>query len=269
MFIIKNKSLLLFCTFIKLQNKICNSVIELEKDYGSSIKFKKNKWKHGEFRIINGKVIEKGGVAFSNVTGKFSKEFAKKIPGAKKNSNFWSSGVSVVLHPKNPKAPSMHFNTRFLMTSEKWFGGGMDITPCLTFKKIDDYHNGLKKICNEYDPNKYSEFKKWCDEYFYLPHRKEPRGAGGIFFDYLKNNWEHDFEFIKKIGKYFRDFVKNTLTHLKNEQWSEDEKNIQLVKRSRYAEFNLLHDRGTKFGLETGGNIDAILMSMPPLAKWE
>ena len=118
-------------------------------------------------------------------------------------------------------------------------------------------------------PNKYYEFKKWCDEYFYLPHRKEARGAGGIFFDNLQNNWVYDFEFIKKVGKYFRDFVKDTLTHLKNEQWNEDEKNIQLVKRSRYAEFNLLHDRGTKFGLETGGNIDAILMSMPPLAKWE
>ena len=134
---------------------------------------------------------------------------------------------------------------------------------------IRDSHNGLKILCDEYSPNKYYEFKKWCDEYFYLPHRKEARGAGGIFFDYLKNNWEDDFEFIKKIGKYFKDFVEATLTRLKNEQWSDDEKNIQLVKRSRYAEFNLLHDRGTKFGLETGGNIDAILMSMPPLAKWE
>ena len=124
-------------------------------------------------------------------------------------------------------------------------------------------------MCNEYRPNKYTEFKKWCDDYFYLPHRNEPRGAGGVFFDYLKNNWENDFEFIKSIGKYFRDFVETTLIDLKNDKWNEREKNIQLVKRSRYAEFNLLHDRGTKFGLETGGNIDAILMSMPPIAKWD
>ena len=139
----------------------------------------------------------------------------------------------------------------------------------IDFNKIDDYHNGLKKLCNEYHPNKYSEFKKWCDDYFYLPHRDESRGAGGIFFDYLKKNWKNDFEFIKNLGKYFRDFVETTLIELKNEKWNEREKNIQLVKRSRYAEFNLLHDRGTKFGLETGGNIDAILMSMPPIAKWD
>jgi len=255
--------------FEDLRNQLTNIVAEID-----GKKFVQTKWNHrhdggGTMSKIKGSVIEKGGVNVSTVSGEFNNEMQNNIPGAKKDPKYKATGISVVLHPVSPKIPSMHFNTRFLMTSEKWFGGGMDITPCLDFKKIDDYHKGLKKLCNAYDPNKYSEFKKWCDDYFYLPHRNEPRGAGGIFFDYLKNNWENDFEFIKNIGKYFRDFVETTLLDLKNEQWNDKEKNIQLVKRSRYAEFNLLHDRGTKFGLETGGNIDAILMSMPPLAKWD
>jgi len=255
--------------FEDLRDQLLNIVTKIDGN-----EFIKTSWNHkhdggGTMSKIKGPIVEKGGVNVSTVSGKFNSEMQNKIPGAKTNPSYKATGISVVLHPMSPKIPSMHFNTRFLMTTEQWFGGGMDITPSLNFDKIDDYHNGLKIICDEYSPNKYYEFKKWCDEYFYLPHRKEPRGAGGIFFDYLKNNWEDDFEFIKKIGKYFKDFVEDTFTHLKNEQWSDDEKNIQLVKRSRYAEFNLLHDRGTKFGLETGGNIDAILMSMPPLAKWE
>ena len=236
--------------------------------------FIKTNWKHrhtggGTMAKIKGLVIEKGGVNISSVAGKFNKEMQDKIPGAKDISNYQATGISVVLHPISPKIPSMHFNTRFLMTTEEWFGGGMDITPCLNFNSLQNYHDGLKHICDKYDPTKYQEFKKWCDDYFYLPHRKESRGEGGIFFDYLRNNWENDFEFIMNIGKYFKNFVRSTLIDLKNEKWNEDEKNMQLIKRSRYAEFNLLHDRGTKFGLETGGNIDAILMSMPPLAKWE
>tara|TARA_Y100000996_G_C22501749_1_gene634712 strand:- start:106 stop:909 length:804 start_codon:yes stop_codon:yes gene_type:complete len=255
--------------FEDLRDQLLDTVSEIDGN-----EFIKTSWNHkheggGTMSKIKGPVIEKGGVNISSVSGKFSTKMQSKIPGAKTDPNYKATGISVVLHPMSPKIPSMHFNTRFLMTTERWFGGGMDITPALDFDKIEDYHNSLKIICDDYSLDKYSEFKKWCDDYFYLPHRKEPRGAGGIFFDYLKNNWENDFEFIKKIGKYFRDFVKETLIDLKNEKWSEDEKNIQLVKRSRYAEFNLLYDRGTKFGLETGGNIDAILMSMPPLAKWE
>tara|TARA_Y100000768_G_scaffold372133_1_gene339517 strand:- start:118 stop:921 length:804 start_codon:yes stop_codon:yes gene_type:complete len=255
--------------FEDLRNQLINTVTEIDGN-----EFVKTNWKHihdggGTMSKIQGPVVEKGGVNISTVSGELNNEMQNKIPGAKKDPKYKATGISVVLHPMSPKIPSMHFNTRFLMTAKKWFGGGMDITPALNFNKIDDYHNGLKFICDEYSPDKYSEFKKWCDDYFYLPHRKEPRGAGGIFFDYLKNNWEDDFEFIKKIGIYFNNFVKNTLTDLKSEKWSEEDKNIQLVKRSRYAEFNLLHDRGTKFGLETGGNIDAILMSMPPLAKWD
>ena len=255
--------------FEDLRNQLINIVSEID-----GKEFAQTNWSHrhdggGTMSKIKGPVIEKGGVNISTVYGEFNSEMQNKIPGAKKDPKYKATGISVVLHPVSPKIPSMHFNTRFLITSETWFGGGMDITPCLDFSKIDDYHNGLKKLCNKYHPNKYSEFKKWCDDYFYLPHRDESRGAGGIFFDYLKNNWENDFEFIKNLGKYFRDFVETTLIELKNEKWNEREKNIQLVKRSRYAEFNLLHDRGTKFGLETGGNIDAILMSMPPIAKWD
>ena len=176
--------------FIKLQNIICNNIEQLEEEYGSNIKFKKNKWKYGEFRTIKGEVIEKGGVAFSNVVGKFSKKFAKKIPGAKKNANFWSSGVSAVLHPKNPKIPAMHFNTRFICTRKSWFGGGIDVTPCFIDDKEKKYfHNELKKICDNHNKKYYPKYKKWCDEYFYLPHRNETRGIGGIFFDYKKNKF--------------------------------------------------------------------------------
>ena len=255
--------------FEDLRNQLIHIVSEID---GND--FIKTNWNHrhqggGVMAKIKGSVIEKGGVNISTVSGKFNSQMQDRIPGAKDNPNYKATGISVVLHPLSPRIPSMHFNTRYLITSEKWFGGGMDITPCMEFENLEFYHQGLKKICDKYDKNKYSEYKKWCDDYFYLPHRKEARGAGGIFFDYLKNDWEHDFDFIIDIGKYFRDFIQSTLMELKNEKWSNKEKDLQLIKRSRYAEFNLLHDRGTKFGLETGGNIDAILMSMPPLAKWD
>jgi coproporphyrinogen III oxidase len=256
--------------FLKLQNIICNSVEQLEGKHNSRIKFKKNKWKHGEFRIIRGKVIEKGGVAFSNVVGKFPKEFSKKIPGAKNNANFWASGVSVVLHPKNPKVPAMHFNTRFICTQKSWFGGGMDVTPCIVDNKEKKYfHNELKKMCNHHNKKYYLKYKKWCDKYFYLPHRNEPRGIGGIFFDYKMENWEKDFSFVKDVGITFNYLIKKIIEKKMSLKWTKKEKEIQLIKRSRYVEFNLMYDRGTKFGLNSGGNPDAILMSMPPNAQWE
>ena len=209
---IKRKQKLTKEWFVNLQNVICNTVEDLEKEYGSNSKFKKNKWKHGEFRIIKGKVIEKGGVAFSNVTGKFSKDFSKKIPGTKNNSKFWSSGVSVVLHPKNPNVPAMHFNTRFICTQKSWFGGGMDITPCIANNSQKRYfHNELKKVCALHNKKYYPKFKKWCDEYFYLPHRGEPRGIGGIFFDYKMNNWEKDFLFVKDLGITFAFLVREII----------------------------------------------------------
>tara|TARA_B100001123_G_C15280643_1_gene1013882 strand:+ start:456 stop:1265 length:810 start_codon:yes stop_codon:yes gene_type:complete len=255
--------------FLKLQNLICDNIEKLEKDYGSPIKFKRKKWKHGEYRIIKGNVIEKGGVAFSNVKGKFTREFAKKIPGTKQSANFWSSGVSVVLHPKNPNVPAMHFNTRFICTKKTWFGGGMDVTPCLRDdKEKKKFHRELKKMCERHSKKYYPKYKKWCDKYFYLPHRKEARGIGGIFFDYKMDNWEKDFLFTKDVGITFSNLITKIIEKKMFLKSTIREKEIQLLKRGRYAEFNLLYDRGTKFGLNSGGNPEAILMSLPPLAKW-
>jgi len=256
--------------FVKLQNIICNNIEQLEKEYGSNIKFKKNKWKHGEFRTIKGKVIEKGGVAFSNVKGKFSKEFAKNIPGAKNSFHFWSSGVSVVLHPNNPFIPAMHFNTRFICTKKSWFGGGMDMTPCIIDNSEKKYfHNKLKNMCNIHNKKYYSKYKKYCDKYFYIPHRNEARGIGGIFFDYKMDDWNKDFIFVKDVGNAFVDLAKKIIRKKMFKKWTKKDKEIQLLKRGRYVEFNLMYDRGTKFGLNSGGNPEAILMSMPPSAKWK
>ena len=267
---IKKKQQIAKKWFSKLQKLICKNIEELEKIYGSNKKFKKNKWKYGEYRIIEGEVIEKGGIAFSNVSGKFTKEFAKKIPGTKKNRNFWSSGVSVVLHPNNPKIPSMHFNTRFICTQNFWFGGGIDLTPCLKDKEQNKYfHNELKKMCDFHDKKYYPKFKKWCDNYFYLPHRKESRGIGGIFFDYKMNNWEKDFLFVKDVGITFANLVNKIVRKKMFLKSNKKDKEIQLLKRGRYVDFNLLYDLGTKFGLNSGRNPEAILMSMPPNAKWK
>ena len=267
---IKKKQQIVKKWFFELQKLICNDIEELEKTYGSNKKFKKNKWKYGEFRIIEGEVIEKGGVAFSNVVGKFPKEFAKKIPGTKNNNKFWSSGISVVLHPKNPKIPAMHFNTRFIVTSKNWFGGGMDATPCINDKNETKlFHNKIKVMCDKHNKNYYPRYKKWCDNYFYLPHRKETRGIGGIFFDHKKNNWKKDFDFIKDVGLCFLDCAKTIIKKKIYKKWTKKQKNKQLIKRGRYVEFNLLYDRGTKFGLNTDGRTEAILMSLPPTAKWK
>ena len=267
---IKIKQQLAKYWFSILQDIICLEIENLEKENGFNIKFKKNKWKHGELRTIKGKVIEKGGVAFSNVIGKFPKEFAKKIPGTKNNTNFWSSGISVVLHPRNPKVPAMHFNTRFISTQKSWFGGGIDITPCLVDNKEKKFfHNEIKKMCNLHNKKYYIKYKKNCDEYFYLAHRKELRGIGGIFFDYKMDDWRKDFLFIKDVGRTFAYIVRVIVKNKMFKKWTKKEKEIQLLKRGRYTEFNLMYDRGTKFGLNSGGNPEAILMSMPPVAKWK
>ncbi len=256
--------------FSTLQDVICFEIESFEKEYGSNSKFKKNKWKFGEFRTIEGKLIEKGGVAFSNVQGKFSKEFSKKIPGTKYNKNFWSSGVSAIFHFKNPKIPAMHFNTRFICTEKNWFGGGMDITPCITDNREKVFfHYELKKMCDMHNKKYYLKYKKWCDNYFFLEHRKEARGIGGIFFDYKMNDWKKDFSFIKDVGHTFTFILRKIIKKKMFKKWTNKEKEIQLLKRGRYVEFNLLYDRGTKFGLNSGGNPEAILMSMPPNARWK
>ena len=256
--------------FVNLQNIVCKNIEQLEKDFGSNAKFKINKWKFGEYRVIKGRVIEKGGVAFSNVVGKFPKKFAKKIPGTKNNSNFWSSGVSVILHPRNPKVPAIHFNTRFICTKKNWFGGGIDLTPSLIDKnEKKKFHSKLKKMCDLHNQKYYSKYKKWCDKYFFLPHRNEPRGIGGIFFDYKMDNWEKDFLFVKHAGYVFNEIIHEVISKKMFLKWSKKQKEIQAYKRGRYVEFNLLYDRGTKFGLNSGGNPNAILVSLPPSPKWK
>ena len=262
--------------FKLLQNVICFEIEKLEKSSAKFVckKWEKNKKKNeggGECRILqNGKIFEKVGVNFSEVSGKFSKDIKKKIPGAGKKGTFWASGISVVMHMKNPNIPAMHFNTRYIYTSYGWFGGGVDVTPCFEDKKLKKYfHLKIKKCCDRHNKNYYKKYKKNCDEYFYLPHREETRGIGGIFFDYKKNNWEKDFSFVRDIGIAFKNISKNIVLKKKKKKWTKKQKNIQYFKRGRYVEFNLLYDRGTKFGLQTGGNIEGILMSLPPLAKWK
>ena len=262
--------------FKTLQDSICHSISELEKN---KIKFKSTTWKRdqnndeggGEYRILkNGRIFDKVGVNFSKVYGKFPKHFQKQIPGAEKNPNFWASGISVVMHMKNPLIPAMHFNTRYICTSHDWFGGGMDVTPS---KKDEnekkEFHKILKNMCNRHNKKYYPKYKKWCDEYFYLPHREEARGIGGIFFDYKKDNFEKNFKFVREVGTTFEFIFKRIIEKKIKKKWTLRDKEMQYIKRGRYTEFNLLYDRGTKFGLQTGGNVEAILMSLPPIAKWK
>jgi len=262
--------------FKLLQDAFCNDISALEKD---KIKFKTTTWKKnlnkdeggGEYRILkNGKVFDKVGVNFSKVYGKFPKKFQKNILGADKDPRFWASGISVVMHMKNPLIPAMHFNTRYISTTQQWFGGGIDVTPSKkdNFEK-KDFHKTLKKMCDQHNKNYYKKYKKWCDEYFYLPHRKESRGIGGIFFDYKKDNFEKDFNFIRDVGITFQILFNKIIRKKLKKKWTINDKEIQYIKRGRYTEFNLLYDRGTKFGLQTGGNVEGILMSLPPLAKWK
>ena len=262
--------------FKVLQDMICFEIEEIEKN---KKKFTSSHWKRskkkdeggGEYRILeNGKVFEKVGVNFSEVSGKFSKEFRKKIPGTNSNPNFWASGISIVMHMKNPHVPAMHFNTRYIYTSFGWFGGGMDVTTSFEDKKIKNwFHKELKLTCDRHNKNFYKKYKKNCDEYFYLPHREETRGIGGIFFDYKKENWEKDFSFVRDVGLTFKRIFREIINKKNNKKWNNKEKEIQYFKRGRYVEFNLLYDRGTRFGLQTGGNTNAILMSLPPIAKWK
>ena len=262
--------------FKMIQESICHSISDLE---NNNISFKSTRWKKnnkkdeggGEFRILkNGKIFDKVGVNYSKVYGKFPKNFQKKILGAKKNPSFWASGISVVMHMKNPHIPAMHFNTRYICTTQDWFGGGIDVTPSIKDEnEKKEFHKILKKMCERHNKNYYTKYKKWCDEYFYLPHRKETRGIGGIFFDYKKNNFEKDFKFTRDIGITFQSIFEKIIRKKIKKKWTYKEKEMQYFKRGRYVEFNLLYDRGTKFGLQTGGNIDGILMSLPPLAKWK
>ena len=268
--------------FKLLQSKIINQFQLLENETSKRNRkktkiFIKKKWskknkKEGggtSYLLSGGELFDKVGVNQSTVSGQFEKVFRSKILGAKKNGKYWATGISIVAHMKNPKIPAFHFNTRFIVTSKEWFGGGMDATPSFNDKKEKVLiHQKLKNVC-KLNNKDYSIYKKWCDTYFYLPHRKEPRGIGGIFFDYETKEWEKNFKFVQDLGIAFIDITKKIISNKKKLNWSEKDKEQQLYKRGRYVEFNLLYDRGTKFGLNSGGNIDSILMSLPPLAKWK
>ena len=268
--------------FESLQIKIINQFQLLENESSKENKkktkiFIKKEWKKSNkkegggtsYILSDGELFDKVGINKSTVSGKFVKAFRSKILGAEKDGKYWASGISVVAHMKNPKMPALHFNTRFIVTSQEWFGGGMDATP--SFKDAREeliIHQQLKKICSSNYKN-YNRYKKWCDKYFYLPHRKETRGIGGIFFDYETKNWKKNFKFIQDLGLGFIDIAKQIISSKKKLKWNTKDKEQQLYKRGRYVEFNLLYDRGTKFGLNSGGNTDSILMSLPPQAKWK
>ena len=259
-----------------LQKKIVEEFELLEKKYKKK-KFTKREWskdnkKEGggiSYLLEGGGLFDKVGVNRSTVSGIFKKEFRSKILGAERDGKYWASGISVVAHMKNPKIPAVHFNTRFIVTSKEWFGGGMDATP--TFhdeKEKKNIHKKLKDVCVKNKKN-YQKYKKWCDNYFYLPHRNEPRGLGGIFFDYETKDWDQNFKFVQDLGITFIDITKEMILNKIKSKWNTVDKEKQLYKRGRYVEFNLLYDRGTKFGLNSGGNTESILMSLPPQAKWK
>lgn len=268
---IESKKALATKWFKSLRDDICQSFQDLE----TSSTFERKKWKHkgsggGEMSIMRGQVFEKVGVNISTVSGEFSEEYKIKIKGTEKSPNYWASGISLVAHMNSPLVPAFHFNTRFLVTGDAWFGGGADMTP--TFINKDDtkhFHKKMEEACNLHNKGYYLDFKRQCDEYFYLPHRKEARGEGGIFFDHLNSgDWEKDFSFIKDVGKKTHEAIVSIVKKHMNKEWTESEKEAQLLKRGRYVEFNLLWDKGTLFGLKTGGSTEAILMSMPPSVKW-